>query len=554
MNFQLIIMVIKFIVGTTKKRRAYDSVDPEFNNTLPTQEEITKNFYGTFQRQFSMNARWSETKNVPPFGNENSSREEVENFYSFWYNFKSWREYSYLDEEDKERGHDRDERRYIGKENKIARAKRKKEETLRIRNLVDLAYNNDKRVQRFKTEEKEKKLAMKKAKIEAQQAVKAEQERSLRAAELAKKEAEAAEQKRIEQLRIEKEQQKKAIKKERKILRDRLKEYNYYDIGKLINCHNNNVQTGADSDLGNGKNDINISDNKIRNIEGMEKICEFFTLTELRDLNKQLITSEGNQQYCRTAFLDAIAEADKRYCDKMKNLYEKSPSVSCNGELGEKSEVITNANGNNHINTNLNNSIKEVQKWSAQDTQLLVKAVNLFPAGTVKRWDVVTAYINQHSPTKLEVSCRDVLNKVKMLQNQRQTGKCSHSAFGLENTAKNTQNCSMNTTKETIIVNGHASNNDVENASSTSDISNNLESSTNSKPISLKKAIVVKSWTNEEQSLLEQAMKTYPQSTPDRWDRVAECIPSRTKKECLRRVKELVELVNAKAKTQAAMK
>ena len=52
-------------------------------------------------------------------GNENSTYDEVNEFYNFWYDFDSWREYSYLDEEEKEKGENREERRYLDKQNKV---------------------------------------------------------------------------------------------------------------------------------------------------------------------------------------------------------------------------------------------------------------------------------------------------------------------------------------------------------------------------------------------------------------------------------------------------
>jgi hypothetical protein len=37
--------------------------------------------------------------------------------------------------------------------------------------------------------------------------------------------------------------------------------------------------------------------------------------------------------------------------------------------------------------------------------------------------------------------------------------------------------------------------------------------------------------------LLENALRKYPSSTPERWDRISEEVPGRTKKECMRRYK-----------------
>ncbi len=63
----------------------------------------------------------------------------------------------------------------------------------------------------------------------------------------------------------------------------------------------------------------------------------------------------------------------------------------------------------------------------------------------------------------------------------------------------------------------------------------------------------VKPWSPEEQQLLEQALKTYPSSLgTGRWDKIASCIPERSRKDCMKRYKELAEIVRAKKAAQAA--
>ncbi|MGH0127860.1 UNVERIFIED_CONTAM: hypothetical protein FKN15_032529 [Acipenser sinensis] len=189
------------ILSDPVKRRAFDSVDPTFDNAVPSKSEGKENFFKVYAPVFERNAR---------------------------YNFDSWREFSYLDEEEKEKAECRDERRWIDKQNRGARAQRKKEEMNRIRTLVDTAYSFDPRIKKFKDDEKARKEAEKKAKVDAKRKEQEEKERArqaeLEAARLAKEKEEEEAKQVAMQAKKEKEIQKKASKKERQKLRTTCKE------------------------------------------------------------------------------------------------------------------------------------------------------------------------------------------------------------------------------------------------------------------------------------------------------------------------------------------
>merc|ERR1712226_1453934 len=175
-------------------------VDPTFDDDVPEvlKKEKQDKFFQIFGPKFELNSRWSIPSPVPLLGSNKSSREEVDRFYSFWFEFNSWREYSYLDEEDKEKAGDKWERREIDKINKAQRKEKKAEETKRIRRLVDNAYNSDPRIARFRKEEMEEKAAKKKAKADQAKARRDEEERVKKeqeAEEERKKEAKEAEEK-----------------------------------------------------------------------------------------------------------------------------------------------------------------------------------------------------------------------------------------------------------------------------------------------------------------------------------------------------------------------
>lgn len=407
----------------------------------------------------------------------------------------------------------------------------------RIRALVDLAYNNDPRIVRFKNEEKEKKQAAKRARMSAVQAQRAEEERVLKEAQLAKEKAEQAEQKRIEQIRLEKEQQKRALKKERKTLRDLAKENNFYST--------------SDKE-------------KIKNAEGVEKICEMLKHLELQNFNKDLAAGGRN------CFISMLKQTEDRLEEERKAIFGMNKTVAAAQQAQQAKQ---------------DSSVKPIDKaamWTPENMQMLIKAVNQFPAGTVQRWEVIANHLNLHCTnlSNRKFVARDVLNKAKDMQSsdfaknslKAQANENAFESFEkskkelkiVDNAEISTNDNEADAKKkgkkpmangtaskdasqaDTTKMNGHASG---EKAEKSEKVEKEKVSTNGAAP-----AANTTTWGREEQALLEQAMKTYPVSTPDRWDRIAECIPNRSKKDCLRRVKELVDLVNAKREAQQLTK
>ncbi|TFK67631.1 chaperone J-domain-containing protein [Pluteus cervinus] len=157
------------VLTNPEKRRQFDSVDPEFlevEDDIPTAQEFKNlNFIKTFTPIFERWARFSKKQPVPSLGKLDAPKDEVEGFYNFWYNFDSWRSFEWLDKEVNEGSDSRDDKRYTEKKNKSERARRKKEDTAKLRGLVDLALGLDPRIKRIKQEEKEARERKKKGSV-----------------------------------------------------------------------------------------------------------------------------------------------------------------------------------------------------------------------------------------------------------------------------------------------------------------------------------------------------------------------------------------------------
>lgn len=214
------------------RRRQYDSVDENADVEPPSKRDTKAgNFYKMWSRVFEAEGRFSKNKPVPRLGDDKSTKEQVEQFYNFWYSFDSWRTFEYLDEDVPDDNEHRDQKRQVEKKNANARRKKKTEDSTRLRQLVDDALALDERIKRFRKQEQEQKhkkrnereAEAKKAAEEAK--VKAEQEAKEQEQRVASEKAQKAEGKKA------KEAAKTAVKKNKRVVRTAVKDANYFTAG-----------------------------------------------------------------------------------------------------------------------------------------------------------------------------------------------------------------------------------------------------------------------------------------------------------------------------------
>ncbi|OBZ90293.1 Zuotin [Choanephora cucurbitarum] len=210
-------------------RRQYDSVD--FGMALIEEDVPTAksegDFYELWGPVFVREGRFSNKQPVPTLGDANSTKEEVEAFYDFFYNMDSWRTFEWLDKEGAEGSDNRDDKRYQEKKNRAQRAQLKKEDNARLRKLVDTCLGIDPRIAIFKAEEKKRRNAKKDAKAAAEKAAAEEAAKKAEEERIAKEKADADAKAAAANAKKDKEMIKRAIKKEKKTIKALVKDNNY---------------------------------------------------------------------------------------------------------------------------------------------------------------------------------------------------------------------------------------------------------------------------------------------------------------------------------------
>lgn len=483
------------------KRRIYDSTD-EFDDEIPT-DCAPQDFFKVFGPAFMRNGRWSVNQSVPSLGDDKTPFKEVDDFYNFWYSFRSWREFPHADEFDIEQAESRDHKRWMERQNAKLSEKARKEEYARIRTLVDNAYKRDPRIQRRKEEVKAEKQRKKEAKFLAK---KLQEEEAIRLAEEEKRRKEEEERRAAEVAQ----QQKKVKEKEKKLLRK----------------ERTRLRTLSGPVISQSLLDLSDAD--------VENLCSTLDIEQMRNICDKM---EG-----KTGMERANVLKDAQGCS---NSEKKQPEVK---KTGQQNGSTTAANASVPLSSSLP---KKERPWSKDEIELLRKGMLKYPKGTSRRWEVISEYIGT------ERSVEEILKATKTILLQKPDSAKAFDSF-LEKRKPAATIASPLSTREEL--EGVSSQKSEDNAAAAAASNGNLDvpslqnvsnqtpsdSSSNGVPSSSEQD----DWSAVQERALVQALKTFPKETNQRWERVAAAVPGKTVNQCKKKFTSMKE--NFRNKKNAA--
>ncbi|KAL3525219.1 hypothetical protein ACH5RR_013591 [Cinchona calisaya] len=470
------------------RRRIYDSTD-EFDDEIPTDCAL-QDFFKVFGPAFLRNGRWSVSQPIPSLGDETTPLKEVDDFYNFWYSFKSWREFPHADEFDVEQAESRDHRRWMERQNAKLSEKARKEESARVRALVDNAYKRDPRILRRKEEVKAEKQRKKEAKLLAkklqeEEATRIAEEEKRRKEEEDKKAAEAA----LHQKKV-REKEKKLLRKERTRLRTLW--------APILSQHLLDVTE-----------------------EDVEKLCTSLDMENLRNLCDKI---EGAEEVQRATIVkDALGRSHDSKDEK-----EDVKSPLQNGALEANNRQVP-----------LSTWEKKEKPWSKEEIELLRKGMQKNPKGTSRRWEVISEYIGTGR------SVEEILKATKTVLLQKPDSAKAFDSF-LEKRKPAPSIASPLTTRDEVegVSNNNAPEKHAgksENLLDSSSLTPNLQNTDVETENGVSSGGDQDVWSAVQERALVQALKTFPKETNQRWERVAAAVPGKTVVQCRKKFALLKE-------------
>ena len=495
------------------KRRAYDSM-LDFDESIPTEVESKEAslagidaFLALYEPIFQRNARFALNKPVPSIGTAETRMIHINNFYSYWVKFDSWRDFTNVDREhDPEQAQCREHKRWMQKENEKNAKKLKKIEMARLNELVTRAMSHDPRIIAEKARVKAEKTAQK-------------EERQRKIAQEEKEKAEKIHRQEEEKLnkirdeKLEHERSRKQASKARNTFRKLLRLFSSLDAG------------------------VDGWEFGIMNAEDCDLFCQNTETSQLIELNSKL-GGDGALSDPKTFVLASKAEVLDRLNAIKKSIEDKKVE-----EL-KQIEVRKKQHEKSAIESNLKK--KGVNReWTGEEFSVLSKGVKKFPAGTRQRWVTICNYMNDllkpDIPYEKEECLQASQNALKIMATLQNASTTKTSSVSTPVTTTTAPPTAAVVAKPLTSSAATPSTKKVERSAMTKSNQKTSEGD----------AEASEHWTQDQQKFLEGGLKKYPASMDknERWTAIAGDIPGKNKKDWILRFKKLrEELQAAKAK------
>lgn len=501
---------------------AYDSTEMPFDDSLPS--ENPTDFFREYGPVFARNSHFDskllprqnsngsgnrrksksnkkqqqqQRKGPPSIGDETTPIDEVHDFYDYWTHFESWRDFGLqaarkLEAEDHlENAESRYEKRWYQKEIDREAKKLKQQEVARIATLVERAMAVDPRlVQERKRLAKEKDQKLREREQLALQKKKKEEE-----ARLAEELREEEEKKRKSEEKFVREKEKKMLRKAKQAFKRCVgqaleelleKEYALEDQVDIICGELNRNALARFSDRLESKSASEVVVMVKNRAEDIRN-----GVVEDEDENGDVIDKD------ESATNGTAAHAPPTEGVAPTNGHSETAKPSAK----ESAPATTTATSSSSTKTKI--------PFTKEELSALAKAVKKFPPGGANRWDAVANYINN--------LCRP--------ENPRSKEECIETFNQANKLAKPLRN--------------GVTNNAPAAAPSTPKASANDDDAVDDNP---------GAWSAEQDQQLQACLAKYPASIDknERWSKIAEEVPGKSKKDCVKRFKTIRDALKAK--------
>lgn len=164
-----------------------------------------------------------------------------------------------------------------------------------------------------------------------------------------------------------------------------------------------------------------------------------------------------------------------------------------------------------------NNDVFHSSSWTSKELALLVRlSTEKYPAGTPNRWELLAKALDR-SPQSITF----MVGKLKQMKRDEYADllRNSQSSATVQNVTEITSQNQANQVFE--------------------ETSNNWDTSSENSDSEEENI----SWSDYDQRLFETALQEFPKGTVGRWDKIANCVSSKTKQQCIERFKYLSEMV-----------